>query len=277
MTSPYSTSSFAMIFLLIIFTGFIVFAVVFPATVSVSSLKYNIQSSDATNEQVIVHLAPNEKYLNAHVPQVVKSYEAMPHVSSIILSIKTDAVLEWEPSEKVIINRIDNTKAAKFLGLMHMPERFKNKHHFGKRGTSDTYFFICDDDVILKDGVLEKMLKVARRSPEADVITNNPNGQFVSYFRGYVGNLVRPSFFKPELLNTALPESCASVEDKWIQFYMKTYAIKTVDTRIISTFDDKDIIVEKHYDVNTSMNNKEKTKQCKLDMALYYNNIPRIF
>lgn len=264
-------------FFLFIFISLIILFIVFTSMNDANLIKaYN-----ANDEEVIVHMTTHQGRVNQFVPNVVKSFENMDSVSEIIVSVKEGTEIDWIPGEKVYINYIpeDYGPATKFLGLMHMDDDFKDAFDFGVKSVKNKYFFICDDDIQFKDNLIGKMVAVARKNPEADIITNNPNGQFVNYYRGYIGNLIRPSFFKRELLNIARPSSCFPVDDQWIQFFIKTYSINMAHSGIMGTFDSSDAIIEKDFGKDDGLHSTDERtasiKNCRSDMELYYNVVPR--
>ena len=260
--------------------------IVIVLSIVLTAKRGNLSTINVKDDEVIVHFTTTKNRINSDfIQEVIKSYLKIPQVSEIIISVHKD-----KDSHKNVLselNKIDNLKgvtmnyiekdygpATKFLGLFHMPDEFKTKYCFGKNTLKNKYFFVCDDDIIFKPDLIDNMLTVAHKNARADVISNNIYGKFVTYYRGYSGNLIRPSFFKNVLLEMEMPESCSKIDDQWIQVYMNYFKIRVETTN----FGLINKIIEQDYGKNNGLhtqdNRNKLIESCWTDMSVYYNDLP---
>ena len=274
----------------------VVFAVTIILSIVMTSRKGNLKEINISKESVIVHFTTTSKRINTFCQDAVDSYINNPLVDQIIISVPKTSLryeeaypeITWYSEKdpkynKLYINFVDKDygPATKFIGLLDMPDEFKQKHKLGSKEIKNTYFFICDDDVIYHDWLIEKMLVTSRGNARADLFSNARNGQFATFIRGYTGVLIRPSFFKKELKYIEMPESCFKIDDQWIQMFIETFQIRVTSTNILMPATSNDKILKKQQGMDgdglyMDGDRNAQIRQCGADLTKFYNNVPTL-
>lgn len=265
----------------------IIAIIVIVLSIVLTAKRGDLSTINVKDDEVIVHFTTTKNRINNDfVLEVINSYLEVPQVSEIIISVHKDV---YKDADGVLLasNKINDLKgvtinyldkdygpATKFLGLLHMPDEFQTKYCFGKNTLKNKYFFICDDDIKFKPNLIANMLTVAHKNARADVISNNVYGNFVTYYRGFAGNLIRPSFFKNVLLEMEMPKSCSKIDDQWIQVYMNYFKIRIETTHL----SDIHKMIEQDYGKNNGLHTQDDMniliEKCRADMSVHYNDLP---
>ena len=265
---------FYMLCIVLIVVLIIVLSITLPAR------NGNLQTIDKNSATIIIHFTSTQKRVNRLVQDTVDNMLTMKGpVDMIIITVHQDVNIDWyDPDDskykKVYINYIseDYGPATKYIGVLDMPDEYKKEWNLGSSELKNTYFFVCDDDMIYRQDLLTNMMKTSRTNARADLFSNATMGMFTNIIRGITGNLIRPSFFKPELKVLARPQGCFKIDDQWIKIYADVYNINIAWSGYNSPFyKDKYIFTKNNGNSGDGLNaeinlRSEMKKSCASDM-----------
>ena len=271
--------------------------IVIISSISLTAKNGNLTKINVNDEVVIAHLTTTPIRLNLCCEKTIENLQEIPEISKIIMSVpkyserfqKEYNKIEWAVKyPKLYVNFIekDHGPATKYLGLYELDNDIKSDWKLGTVEKRNTYFFICDDDILYKKDLIHKMLEKARKNESADIFTNARYALFGS-LRGFSGMLTRPSFFKNEMQVMPITQSCFKVDDHWLMAYIKTHSLKLSGTYLVNIFDTKYTSILKEMSMYADdpegqplgkVINNDLIKQCATELHLHnYKNFDFFF